>query len=70
LRRARVFESESGGLSSLNIMLESREGYESSTGACAELLRAGVSPRSGCATLIGPTSAVFGYEPGRLPSGD
>jgi hypothetical protein len=29
------------GLSSLNIMLESREGYESSTGACAELLRAG-----------------------------
>jgi hypothetical protein len=37
-------------LSSLNIMLESREGYESSTGACAELLRAGVSPKSGCAT--------------------
>jgi hypothetical protein len=55
-------------LSSLNIMLESREGYESSTGACAELLRAGGFTRIKVRHLIGPTSAVFGYKPGRLPA--
>ncbi len=54
-------------LSSLNIMLESREGYESSTTACADLLRAGGFTRVKVRHLIGPTSAVFGYKPGRLP---
>lgn len=55
-------------LSSLNIMLESREGYESSTAACAELLRAGGFTRVKVRHLLGPTSAVFGYKPGRLPA--
>jgi SAM-dependent methyltransferase len=54
-------------LSSLNIMMESREGYESSTGACAELLRAGGFTRIKVRHLVGPTSAVFGYKPGQLP---
>ena len=57
-------------LSSLNIMLESREGYESSTSACAELLRAGGFTRVKVRHLVGPTSAVFGFKPGRLPSTD
>ena len=57
-------------LSSLTIMLESREGYESSTGACAELLRAGGFTKVRVRHLIGPTSPVFGYKPGRLPSAD
>jgi hypothetical protein len=55
-------------LSSLNIMMESREGYESSTAACAELLRAGGFTRIKVRHLVGPTSAVFGYKPGRLPT--
>jgi hypothetical protein len=53
-------------LSSLNIMLESREGYESSTTECAELLRGGGFTRVKVRHLIGPTSAVFGFKPGRL----
>ena len=57
-------------LSSLNIMLESRDGYESSTGACTELLRAGGFTKVRVRNLIGPTSAVVGYKPGRLPSAD
>jgi precorrin-6B methylase 2 len=55
-------------LSSLNIMLESREGYESSTTECAQLLRGGGFTRVKVRHLIGPTSAVFGFKPGRLPS--
>jgi len=54
-------------LSSLNIMLESREGYESSTTECAELLRGGGFTRVKVRHLIGPTSAVFGFKPGQLP---
>ncbi|SON61066.1 3-hydroxy-5-methyl-1-naphthoate 3-O-methyltransferase [Mycobacterium simulans] len=54
-------------LSSLNIMLESREGYESSTTACARLLRDGGFTRVKVRHLLGPTSAVFGFKPGRLP---
>jgi SAM-dependent methyltransferase len=57
-------------LSSLNIMLESREGYESSTTDCADLLRGGGFTRVKVRHLIGPTSAVFGFKPGRLPSAD
>jgi len=53
-------------LSSLNIMLESREGYESSTAECAELLRGGGFEHIKVRHLIGPTSAVFGFKPGRL----
>jgi hypothetical protein len=47
-------------LSSLNVMLESREGYESSTAACTDLLRAGGFTAVKVRHLIGPTSAVFG----------
>jgi len=56
--------------SGLDIMPESREGYESSTGACAELLRAGGFTKVKVRRLIGSTSAVFGYKPGRLPPAD
>jgi hypothetical protein len=55
-------------LSSLNIMLESREGYESTTAECAQLLRDGGFARTKVRHLIGPTSAVYGFKPGRLPS--
>ncbi|OBI56073.1 methyltransferase [Mycobacterium sp. E796] len=55
-------------LSSLNIMMESREGYEASTAACEEMLRAGGFTRIKVRHLVGPTSAVFGYKPGRLPT--
>lgn len=55
-------------LSSLNVMLETREGYESSVADCVEMFEAhgfvGVKVRH----LIGPTSAVFGFKPGSLPS--
>ena len=54
-------------LSSLNIMLESREGYESSTAECADILQTSGFVRIKVRHLIGPTSAVFGYKPGRLP---
>jgi hypothetical protein len=55
-------------LSSLNIMLETREGYESSTADCSKLLRENGFDRIKVRHLIGPTSAVFGFKPGRLPS--
>lgn len=55
-------------LSSLNIMLESRDGYESSTAECADMLRTGGFVRVKVRHLIGPTSMVFGFKPGRLPS--
>jgi hypothetical protein len=49
-------------LSSLNIMLERRHGYEATTGDCADMLRAngfsGVKVRH----LIGPTSMVYGFK--------
>jgi cation diffusion facilitator CzcD-associated flavoprotein CzcO len=57
-------------LSSLNIMLESREGYESSTADCANMLRANGFVRIKVRHLIGPTSMVFGFKPGRLPATD
>ncbi len=52
-----------GLLSSLNIMLETREGFEATTDQCAGWLRdagfADVTTRQ----VIGPTSMVFGYKP-------
>jgi hypothetical protein len=52
-----------GLLSSLNIMLETREGFEATTHQCAGWLRdagfADVTTRE----VIGPTSMVFGYKP-------
>jgi hypothetical protein len=55
-------------LSSLNIMLESRDGYESSTAECADMLRTGGFVRVKVRHLVGPTSVVFGFKPGRLPT--
>ncbi|WP_330230313.1 acetylserotonin O-methyltransferase [Nocardia sp. NBC_00508] len=53
-------------LSSLNIMLETREGFEATTTQCADWLRdagfIGIKKRG----LIGPTSMVFGRKPGDL----
>jgi hypothetical protein len=54
-------------LSSLNIMLEMREGFESTTIECADWLRAAGFSRVTTRHLVGPTSMVFGYKPGRLP---
>ncbi|MCV7257941.1 methyltransferase [Mycobacterium shimoidei] len=54
-------------LSSLNVMLETREGYESSVDECIEMFRAHGFVRVKARHLIGPTSAVFGFKPGRLP---
>ncbi|OBK72454.1 methyltransferase [Mycobacterium sp. 1274761.0] len=50
-------------LSSLNIMLETRDGYEATTTDCAAMLRG----RGFCDVtvrhLIGPTSMVYGFKP-------
>jgi O-methyltransferase domain/Dimerisation domain len=54
-------------LSSLNIMLESRDGFESTTTECADWLRSAGFARVTTRHLVGPTSMVFGYRPGRLP---
>lgn len=55
-------------LSSLNVMLETREGYECTIADCVAMFKAhgfiGIKVRH----LIGPTSAVFGFKPGTLPS--
>jgi hypothetical protein len=55
-------------LSSPNIVLETRAGFEATTTQCSDWLRAagfvGVTTRH----LIGPTSMVFGYKPRRVPS--
>jgi O-methyltransferase domain/Dimerisation domain len=49
-------------LSSLNIMLETRDGYESTTSDCAELLRANGFHDVKVRHLIGPTSMVYGFK--------
>ncbi|RDI51134.1 methyltransferase family protein [Nocardia mexicana] len=53
-------------LSSLNIMLETREGFEATTTQCATWLREAGFTRVKHRHLIGPTSMVFGTKPGRL----
>jgi hypothetical protein len=54
-----------GLLSSLNIMLETQDGFEATTDRCAEWLGdagfVGVTTRH----VIGPTSMVFGHKPAR-----
>lgn len=55
-------------LSSLNVMLETREGYESSVAECADMFRVQGFVHIKVRHLIGPTSAVWGYKPGELPS--
>jgi precorrin-6B methylase 2 len=56
-------QNSMGLLSSLNIMLETREGFEATTDQCAGWLRdAGfISVRT--RHVIGPTSMVYGYKP-------
>jgi hypothetical protein len=51
-------------LSSLNIMLETREGFEAKTIECADGLRAAGFTRVTTRHLVGPTSMVFGFKPG------
>ncbi|MFD6157627.1 methyltransferase [Nocardia sp. NPDC060256] len=53
-------------LSSLNIMLEMREGFEATTTQCAGWLREAGFVHIKKQHLIGPTSMVFGRKPGRL----
>ncbi|MFI5783486.1 methyltransferase [Nocardia sp. NPDC051570] len=53
-------------LSSLNIMLEMREGFEATTTQCASWLRQAGFVHIKKRHLIGPTSMVFGRKPGRL----
>jgi hypothetical protein len=64
---ARNRDSYMSSLSSLNIMLETRDGFEATTDECANWLRD--SGFNGVTTshLVGPTSMVYGYKPGRLP---
>ncbi|MGH3959246.1 methyltransferase [Mycobacterium sp.] len=57
-------------LSSLNVMLETRDGYECSVDECADIFREHGFVRIKMRHLIGPTSAVFGFKPGQLPSGN
>src|SRR5215217_8536626 len=49
-------------LSSLNIMLETRDGYESTTSECADLLRFNGFRDVKVRHLIGPTSMVYGFK--------
>ncbi|MFI6169194.1 methyltransferase [Nocardia sp. NPDC051052] len=53
-------------LSSLNIMLEMREGFEATTTQCAGWLQDAGFVQIKKRHLIGPTSMVFGRKPGRL----
>nr|WP_308162718.1 methyltransferase [Nocardia alni] len=53
-------------LSSLNIMLEMREGFEATTTQCAGWLSDAGFVHVKKRHLIGPTSMVFGRRPGRL----
>jgi O-methyltransferase domain/Dimerisation domain len=55
-------------LSSLNIMLETREGFEATTTQCVEWLRDAGLVSVTTRRLIGPTSMVFGYKPRRMPA--
>ncbi|MFC9436473.1 methyltransferase [Nocardia sp. NPDC057030] len=52
-------------LSSLNIMLEMREGFEATTTQCADWLRDAGFVNIKKRHLIGPTSMVYGRKPGR-----
>jgi hypothetical protein len=49
-------------LSSLNIVLETRDGYESTTADCADMLRANGCSGLEVRHLIGPTSMVYGFK--------
>jgi hypothetical protein len=51
-------------LSSLNIMLETRHGFEATTDQCAEWLRDAGFTRVTTRHVLGPTSMVFGFKPG------
>jgi hypothetical protein len=48
-------------------MLETREGFEATTTQCADWLRTTGFVDVTTRHLLGPTSMVFGYKPGRLP---
>jgi cyclopropane fatty-acyl-phospholipid synthase-like methyltransferase len=50
-------------LSSLNIMLETREGFEATTDQCAGWLRDAGFRDVTITHLVGPTSMVYGFKP-------
>jgi SAM-dependent methyltransferase len=50
-------------LSSLNIMLETREGFEATTDECAEWFRDAGFRDVTITHLVGPTSMVYGFKP-------
>src|SRR5262245_14793624 len=50
-------------LSSLNIMLETRDGFEATTDQCAQWLRDAGFVRVTTRHVLGPTSMVLGYKP-------
>src|SRR5262249_13865043 len=52
-----------GQLSSLNIMLETREGFEATTDQCAGWFRDAGFVRVTAQHIIGPTSMVVGHKP-------
>jgi hypothetical protein len=56
-------------LSSLNIMLETRDGFEATTAQCVGWLREAGFVQVETRHLIGPTSMVYGRKPGQLPDG-
>jgi hypothetical protein len=49
-------------LSSLNIMLETREGFEAATDQCAAWLREAGFDRVTTRHVLGPTSMVYGFK--------
>ncbi len=49
-------------LSSLNIMLETRDGYEATTSDCADMLRSNGFGDIKVRHLVGPTSMVYGFK--------
>jgi SAM-dependent methyltransferase len=51
-------------LSSLNIMLETRNGFEANTDQCAQWLRDAGFARVTTRHVLGPTSMVFGFKQG------
>jgi hypothetical protein len=49
-------------------MLETRDLFEATTTQCADWLRTTGFVRVATEHVIGPTSMVFGYKPGRSPN--
>jgi len=64
---ARERRNRVGLLSSLNIMLETREGVEATTEQCKGWFRGVGVTQINTRGLVGPSSMVYGFKPGTLP---